>query len=77
MIDEFELPAGDYEKVFIYVSDTEGILADGSETKLKLPSNKLQINSEFTVGDGERVDFVYDIAPHRGRQQWGNTSSSR
>ncbi|WP_226004712.1 DUF4382 domain-containing protein [Natrinema salinisoli] len=65
MIDEFELPAGDYEKVFIYVSDTEGILTDGSETKVKLPSNKLQINSKFTIGDGERVDFVYDIAPHK------------
>ncbi|PGF16065.1 hypothetical protein CP556_08005 [Natrinema sp. CBA1119] len=65
MIDEFELPAGDYEKVFIYVSDTEGILTDGSETKVKLPSNRLQINSKFTIGDGERVDFVYDIAPHK------------
>ncbi|SEQ72966.1 DUF4382 domain-containing protein [Natrinema salaciae] len=65
MIDEFDLPAGDYEKVFIYVSDTEGILADGTETTVKLPSNKLQINSKFTVGNGERVDFVYDIAPHK------------
>ncbi|MDF9747266.1 DUF4382 domain-containing protein [Natrinema salsiterrestre] len=65
MIDEFDLPAGDYEKVFIYVSDTEGILTDGSETNVKLPSNKLQINSKFTIGDGERVDFVYDIAPHK------------
>ncbi|QLK24463.1 DUF4382 domain-containing protein [Natrinema zhouii] len=65
LVDEFELPAGDYEKVFIYVSDTEGILTDGSETKVKLPSNKLHINSKFTVGDGDRVDFVYDIAPHK------------
>ncbi|WP_222915799.1 DUF4382 domain-containing protein [Natrinema sp. SYSU A 869] len=65
VVDEFELPAGDYEKVFIYVSDTEGVLADGSTTRVKLPSNKLQINSKFTIGDGERVDFVYDIAPHK------------
>ncbi|QCS40920.1 DUF4382 domain-containing protein [Natrinema versiforme] len=65
MIDEFDLPAGDYEKVFIYVSDTEGVLNDGSTTRVKLPSSKLQLNSKFTVGDGERVDFVYDIAPHK------------
>ncbi|MFC6767983.1 DUF4382 domain-containing protein [Natrinema soli] len=65
VIDEFELPAGDYEKVFIYVSDTEGILADGSTTRVKLPSNKLHLNTGFTVGNGERVDFVYDIAPHK------------
>ncbi len=65
MIDEFELPAGDYEKVFIYVSDTEGVLTDGSTTRVKLPSSKLQLNTEFTIGDNESVDFVYDIAPHK------------
>lgn len=65
MIDEFDLPAGDYETVFIYVSDTEGILTDSTETDVKLASNKLHLNSKFTVGDGERVDFVYDIAPHK------------
>lgn len=65
MIDQFELPAGDYEKVFIYVSDTEGILTNGNETNVKLPSNKLQLNSEFTIGNNESIDFVYDIAPHK------------
>ncbi len=65
MIDEFELPAGDYETVFIYVSDTEGVLTDGSTTRVKLPSNKLQLHTNFTVGTDERVDFVYDIAPHK------------
>ncbi|MFA9503954.1 DUF4382 domain-containing protein [Natrinema sp. H-ect1] len=65
MIDEFELPAGDYEKVFIYVSDTNGVLTDGSTTRVKLPSNKLQLNKKFTIGNNESVDFVYDIAPHK------------
>ncbi|ELZ15959.1 hypothetical protein C478_04454 [Natrinema thermotolerans DSM 11552] len=65
MIDEFELPAGDYEKVFIYVSDTEGVLTDGSTTRVKLPSSKLQLNKKFTIGNNESVDFVYDIAPHK------------
>ncbi|MBZ6494924.1 DUF4382 domain-containing protein [Natrinema longum] len=65
MIDEFELPAGDYETVFIYVSDTEGVLTDGSTTRVKLPSSKLQLDRKFTIGDNESVDFVYDIAPHK------------
>ncbi|OAQ52991.1 hypothetical protein HTG_09175 [Natrinema mahii] len=65
MIDEFDLPAGDYETVFIYVSDTEGVLTDGSTTRVKLPSNKLQLNKKFTIGNNESVDFVYDIAPHK------------
>ncbi|WP_254762523.1 DUF4382 domain-containing protein [Natrinema marinum] len=65
MIDEFELPAGEYETVFIYVSDTEGVLTDGSTTQVKLPSNKLKLHTTFTVGNNESVDFVYDIAPHK------------
>ncbi|TMT77915.1 DUF4382 domain-containing protein [Haloterrigena sp. H1] len=65
MIDEFELPAGEYETVFIYVSDTEGVLTDGTETQVKLPSNKLQLHTTFTIGNNESVDFVYDIAPHK------------
>ena len=65
MIGQFELPAGDYEKVFIYVSDTEGILTDGSQTRVKLPSSKLHLNTKFTIGNNESVDFVYDIAPHK------------
>src|SRR6056297_3435295 len=65
MIDEFELPAGEYETVFIYVSDTEGVLTDGTETRVKLPSNKLQLHTTFTIGNNESVDFVYDIAPHK------------
>ncbi|MGM0389272.1 MAG: DUF4382 domain-containing protein [Natrinema limicola] len=65
MIDEFELPAGEYETVFIYVSDTEGVLTDGTETRVKLPSEKLQLHTTFTIGNNESVDFVYDIAPHK------------
>jgi len=65
MIDEFELPAGEYETVFVYVDDTEGILTDGTETRVKLPSEKLQLHTTFTIGNDESVDFVYDIAPHK------------
>ncbi|WP_254532087.1 DUF4382 domain-containing protein [Natrinema gelatinilyticum] len=65
MIDEFDLPAGEYETVFIHISDTEGVLTDGSETNVTLPSNKLQLHTTFTIGNNEPVDFVYDIAPHK------------
>ena len=52
---------GTYEKVFVYVSTVDGTLKDGSDQRVKLPSGKLQLDSEFTVGDGEEVDFVFDI----------------
>ena len=52
---------GTYDKVFVYVSEVNGTLNDGSDQRVKLPSGKLQLTSEFTVGDGEAVDFVFDI----------------
>ena len=52
---------GTYDKVFVYVSEVNGTLNDGSDQRVKLPSGKLQLNSEFTVGNGEEVDFVFDI----------------
>jgi len=54
------VPEGQYTKVFIYVSDVEGILADG-ETNVKLPSGKLQIYKPFEVTGGEVTNFVYDV----------------
>jgi len=57
------LTAGEYNKVFIYVSDIHGILTEelgGEEVDIKLPSNKLQISKPFTIGDSV-VNFVYDI----------------
>ncbi|MFB6092630.1 MAG: DUF4382 domain-containing protein [Haloquadratum sp.] len=57
----FNVSNGTYEKVFVYVSDVRGTLADGSDQRVTLPSGKLQLNTEFTVGNGEAVDFVFDI----------------
>jgi hypothetical protein len=56
-----EVANGTYDKAFIYVTDVNGTLNDGSSTAVKLPSSKLKITSEFTVGAGEAVDFVFDI----------------
>jgi hypothetical protein len=54
------LPNGTYDKVFLYVSETNGTLTDGSSTRVKLPSGKLQLTEQFTVGNNESVDFVFD-----------------
>ncbi|SMP10079.1 DUF4382 domain-containing protein [Halobellus salinus] len=60
-LSSLDVPNGSYEKVFVYVSDVNGTLNDGTDQRVKLPSGKLQLNSAFTVGDGEEVDFVFDI----------------
>lgn len=54
-------PNGTYTKVFVHVSDVNGTLADGSSADVKLPSNKLRLNKQFTVGNGQEVDFVFDV----------------
>ncbi|TKX85445.1 DUF4382 domain-containing protein, partial [Halorubrum sp. SS5] len=55
-----EIPAGSYEKIELDVSAVEGIV-DGGEVDVKLPSEKLQITTEFEVTPDEGVDFVFDI----------------
>jgi hypothetical protein len=63
---EIPAPNGSYDKTFIHIeSNITGELTDGSTTDVKLPSNKLQVNVNFTVGDGEEIDFVFDIGVHK------------
>lgn len=52
---------GTYTKVFVYVSEINATLENGEQVNVKLPSEKLQLNTEFTVANGEAVDFVFDI----------------
>ena len=61
LIDSPELPAGNYSKVFVYVSEINATLTDGSSVNVKLPSNKLQLNKGFTLEPNGTVSFVYDI----------------
>jgi hypothetical protein len=65
LVEAFDLPAGEYDKVFLQVGNVEGTLKDGSDQRVKLPSNKLQLNKQFVVGNGEEVNFVYDISVHK------------
>ncbi|MFB6084862.1 MAG: DUF4382 domain-containing protein [Halorientalis sp.] len=55
---------GTYTKVFAYVSDVNATLTTGEQVRVKLPSEKLQLNAEFTVGANESTNFVFDIAVH-------------
>jgi len=68
------IPEGDYTKVFLYVEEAWGLLADaeeGEETVVTLPSDKLQLRLPIVVEDAlegeeqEPVEFVYDITVHR------------
>jgi putative transposon-encoded protein len=60
-IEQYELESGNYTKVFLSVEAVDGTLTSGESANVKLPSEKLQLNQNFTVGDGEEVDFVYDV----------------
>ncbi len=66
------IPSGNYTKVFVYVDNVTGVLADnstgtrlaGDNATVKLPSGKLQISKPFAVTqvDGSAiVSFVFDI----------------
>lgn len=56
------LPAGDYQKIFVRVEDVEGELATGETVSVKLPSSRLKLNQPFTVGGDEVTPFVFDIS---------------
>ena len=59
-----ELPEGDYVKIFIYVDEVWGTLVEpeGEVVEIKLPSNKLQLDMPFDVGEEETTEFVFDIS---------------
>lgn len=61
LLSSFTVPNGTYNKVFVYVSEINATLENGEQVNVKLPSQKLQLNSHFTVGNGEDLDFVFDI----------------
>ena len=63
-LDVLDAPAGTYDKVFVYVDEIHAVLENGEEVNVKLPSEKLHLDKQFEVGNGEVVDFVFDIAVH-------------
>jgi hypothetical protein len=61
LLQNLTVPNGTYDKVFVYVSGIDATLDSGESVNVKLPSSKLHVNKQFTVGNGESVDFVFDI----------------
>jgi len=56
------LTDGEYNKVFIYVSDINAILKTGEPAdNIKLPSEKLHINTHFSIPEDSPVNFVFDL----------------
>ena len=60
------LPQGKYTKVFIYISDVQGMLKEaiavnGQIVDIKLPGNKLHISETFQITEGTVTSFTYDL----------------
>jgi len=62
LLENVSVPAGSYDKVFAYVSGVNGTLTSGEHVNVKLPSQKLHVNSEFTLGANDSTHFVYDVS---------------
>lgn len=61
-----EVASGDYERMDIFVSEAVGTLRDGGdEVVVKVPSGRLFLNQDFTIGEGEETVFVFDVTVHR------------
>ncbi len=61
-----DLPEGEYTKVFIYVSNVQGLLKEalsenGQSVEIKLPGNKLHISETFQISEGSVTSFTYDL----------------
>jgi cold shock CspA family protein len=61
MLGNITVPSGEYEQVFVHVSEVNGTLKTGEQVNVKLPSQKLQLKEGFAVNSSNDVDFVFDI----------------
>jgi heat shock protein HslJ len=58
------LAPGAYRKVFIYVSEVNGIFTTalcGGKKTIKLPSAKLHVVKPFVISENTTTSFVYDV----------------
>jgi hypothetical protein len=57
-----DIPEGRYSKVFIHISDVDGVLKEtGVSANVKLPSEKLQMSNPFEITSDSVANFVYDV----------------
>ncbi|MCD2200519.1 DUF4382 domain-containing protein [Halobacterium sp. KA-4] len=64
LVGNLSVPADTYEMVFVRIDGIDATLTSGESADVKLPSERLHLNSEFTVEANETVSFVYDIRVH-------------
>jgi hypothetical protein len=61
-----DVPEGDYTAVLVHISVVEGVLAESGESAdVILPSDKLRVITNFSVGGDDPTTFVFDITVHR------------
>lgn len=69
LIDETELPVGEYRYLQLEVSGVAGVLVEGGEAEVDVPGNApLQFKERFEIRPNERTRFVADFAPVRRGQ---------
>ncbi len=69
LVDERELPVGEYAFLQLDVTDVEGTLAEGGETEVSTPGNApLQFKESFEIRDGKLTTFLADFTPVRRGQ---------
>jgi hypothetical protein len=57
-----DMPEGRYSKVFIYISSVQGVLKAKSQTVgIKVPGNKIQVDTSFDVEAGYVSGFTFDL----------------
>lgn len=63
---EGNVPAGAYGKLtLVLLGGARGVLLNGTEVDVKAPSNRLFLNADFTIAEGEETDFLFDVQVHR------------
>ncbi len=64
LVGNLSVPSDTYETVFVRIDGIDATLTSGEAADVRLPSERLHLNSEFTVEANETVSFVYDIRVH-------------
>ena len=60
------LPEGEYDTVFLSIDSIQGTLeSSGEPADVKLPSDRLHVQSPFTATTSEELSYVFDITVHR------------
>jgi len=61
-----DIPAGNYQQVFVYAANVTGTLkSTGQRIDIKLPSQKLHMAIPFSVSDNTVTSFTYDMTVFR------------